>query len=269
MRRHRHSGPRHQRLPLRRRIKKSGVAALAAAAPTLYRAYMALVWATSRIDAGALEPLVAGRKAGSTALAALLHQDIFAGPYLLRHRRVLTFVSISDAGTIVTAVLERLGFCVERGGTSSRASRLVPVFSRMVQRCREQSRREGAIVVFACDGSRGPAGAVQPGVALFAMKTRARLYCVKLDARPAFYLPTWDRTMVPLPFSRIRVLVDGPIDVPAGSTRHELEDLRIRIEKSLHDLHGLAFAGRRPLPRLAGLAETARPLRPGLRRPRD
>ncbi len=239
------------------------MAALSLIAPLLYRAYMALVCATSRIDLSGLEPLFASRSTGSSAILALLHQDVFAGPYLIRNRRIITFVSISDAGTIVASLLERLGFCVERGGTSSRMSRLVPVFSRLVARCREHTRHGGAIVVFACDGSRGPAGAVQPGVALFAMKTGARIYCAKLDARPAMYLRTWDRTLIPLPFSRIRVHVDGPIEVPGGRKREDLDGLRLRIEKSLHELHARAFGGRRPIPKLIGLGEAGRPARAG------
>ena len=95
----------------------------------------------------------------------------------------------------VGAILERCGFDVLRGGTSSRASRRTPIFDDLVARI---ANRPGAITAVTPDGSRGPAGAVQPGIALLACRTGAELYCLKIHARPALYLPTWDRTMIPL-----------------------------------------------------------------------
>ncbi len=264
-------------LPLSRRLKKLGIALLSHVVVPLYRSYMALVAATSRVDLSAAAALFGARRPGAVVVCAILHQDVFALPYLLRGRRIVTFVNLSDAGQVIARILETLGFLVERGGSSTRVSRLVPVLGRLVARARAEAPAGGVLFAFACDGSRGPAGAVKGGTALFALRTGAAVYVAKLAARPALYLPTWDRTLVPLPFSRIRLLVEGPIALPHGPLRQTLEPLRRSIEHRLHWLHTTAFAGGRPRPaRLTPLAEAPPAFRrgrgagppPGHRRPK-
>ncbi len=254
-----------QRLPVFRRLKKAGIAAIGRIAPALYRAYMRLVVRSSRVDLTALEELFAQRRKGSVLAYAVLHQDIFVAPYLFKNRRVLTFANVGDAGDVISAILADVGFLVERGGSSSRVSRLVPVLSRLLARCRAERDRHGAVVAFPCDGSKGPPGAVKGGIALFGLRTAAEVYAVKIAASRALYLRTWDRTMIPLPFGRLRALATGPIALPAGNRRDRIEEYRRDIEKALHRLHAQAFRGRVAVPHLVPLSEAPAALRKGRR----
>jgi lysophospholipid acyltransferase (LPLAT)-like uncharacterized protein len=122
----------------------------------------------------------------------------------------------------------------------------------------------GSLVGFTPDGSRGPPGAIRAGVALSAIHLDAETYCLKTHARRAWYLPTWDRTMIPLPFNRIRVWVRGPILPPLRPGHAGVEELRSAVERGLHEIHGAGFAelGQRPVPvlqRLAALAPERKP----------
>ena len=212
---------------------------LARSLPALYLLYMRLVAATGHVTTAAVAPILEARQSGRPVALALLHQDLFCCPFLFRDLGVLTVASAGDAGDIISTILERCGFEVARGGTSSRDSRRRPVLDTLVAAIDANA---GSIIAVTPDGSRGPAGAVQPGVALLASRTGAQLFCLKIHARPALYMPTWDRTMIPLPFARIRVDIDGPIEAPIPPDRRSLEACRADLEQRLHALHAAAFA---------------------------
>jgi hypothetical protein len=115
---------------------------------------------------------------------------------------------------------------------------------------------------------------VRPGIAYFALRTGATVYCVKLIAAHSVFAPTWDRTQIPLPFNRIRVHVSPPLPAPTGNvTVGDFESFRASVEKSLHGLHyrGFAEAGRPPVPilqRLADVEAAERAAREAAQRPR-
>ena len=244
------------RPPLRRRLKKHGVRLLTRFLPRLYAAYLRVVERTSHVDAHELTALLDERAPGDHIAFALLHQDVLALPWFIRGRGVTALAQKTDAGDIITAVLEHIGFVAARGGTSGSIKRRVPVVQKMIKEAVETT--GGSVVAITPDGSSGPAGVVRPGIAYFALRTGATVYCVKLVAARALFAPTWDRTQIPLPFNRIRVHVSQPLPAPAGNvTVGDFESFRADVEKSLHTLHYRAFAeaGRAPVPILKRLAD--------------
>jgi lysophospholipid acyltransferase (LPLAT)-like uncharacterized protein len=242
--------------PLRRRLKKYGVELLTRILPPIYAAYLGFVERTSHVDARELTALLDGRAPGDHIAFALLHQDVLALPWFFRGRGVTALAQKTDAGDIITAVLEKMGFVAARGGTSASAKRRVPVVQKLIKDAVETS--GGSVVAITPDGSSGPAGVVRPGVAYFALRTGATVYCVKLIAAHALFAPTWDRTQIPLPFNRIKVHVSPALPAPTGNvTVGDFETFRAEVEKSLHSLHyrGFAEAGRAPVPILKRLAD--------------
>lgn len=246
------------KLSLRRRLKKRSLRLLATLVPAIYLGYMRLVIATSRVDRAAVDRLTGISAAGETIVLALLHQDIFALPmFFFGSQPILTVASIGDAGDVIAHTLERFGFDVVRGGASSRASRQVPMITALTGTAKRiaASGPGGVIIAITPDGSRGPAGAIKPGVAIVAARTGASVYCIKLVSNRAWHLKTWDRTMIPLPFSRLRVEVSGPVCEPVEAARIGIEATRERIENSLHELHRRACEelGSGPVPPLRRL----------------
>jgi len=241
---------------LQRRLKKRGVAILTRLLPRLYAAYLRFVERTSHVDARELTTLLDDRAPGDHIAFALLHQDVLALPWFFRGRGVTALAQKTDAGDIIAAILEHIGFVAARGGTSASAKRRVPVVQKMIKDAVESG--GGSVVAITPDGSSGPAGVVRPGIAYFALRTGATVYCVKLIAAHSVFAPTWDRTQIPLPFNRIKVHVSPPLPAPSGNvTVGDFETFRAEVEKSLHSLHyrGFAEAGRAPVPILKRLAD--------------
>jgi len=253
--------PSRSALPLHRRLKKLGVRLLARVAPVIYLAYMRLVAATSHIHRSAIDAAFDRVYDDVNVTLAILHQDVFVAPFLFRDRSIVTLANAGDAGDLITALLESCDFDVVRGGTSSRASRRsLTILREVLRRARSRPAGVGAIAAFTPDGSRGPAGAIRAGVVLLASQLQAELYCMNVHASRAVYLPTWDRTMIPLPFCEIWIDVDGPVRFPARLERDALERGRCEVETRLHGLHreGFARESRTPVPKLVPLAAADR-----------
>ncbi|HYB99689.1 MAG TPA: DUF374 domain-containing protein [Candidatus Limnocylindrales bacterium] len=245
-----------EHLPAGRRRKKHVVAWLARRLPAVYIAYMRLVYATSRIDDSALEVLRERKRTHQATLLLLLHQDVFVAPYFLRGLQVCGLANVGDAGDFIAFAMDALGHSSVRGGSSSRDSRRRTLSAvRELVRFGRSRAEEGFVISITPDGSRGPAGACKAGFAFVALETGAAIYCMKIQAAPAWFLPTWDRTMVPLPFGRLWAEVSQAIVVEPGARAADLELVRARAEEELHRVHALAFAraGRRAVPELQRL----------------
>jgi len=245
-----------EHLPPARRRKKRVVSWLARRAPGLYIAYMRLVYATSRVDESGLEVLRQRKRGGQPTLLLLLHQDVFVAPYFLRGLEVCGLANVGDAGDFIAFAMHQLGHSTVRGGSSTRDSRrrALGAVRDLVRHGRSKA-GQGFIISITPDGSRGPAGACKAGFAFVALETQATIYCMKIQARPAWFLPTWDRTMVPLPFGRLWAEVSEAIEIPAGARAADLEVVRRKAEAELHRVHRDAFErdGREPVPKLQRL----------------
>ena len=75
-------------------------------------------------------------------------------------------------------------------------------------------------------------------------------------ASRALHAPTWDRTLIPLPFGELRVVVSSALEPPDPRANvAEFERFRRKIEDDLHRLHRYAYelVGAAPVPELTHL----------------
>lgn len=137
---------------------------------------------------------------------------------LLAARRTLVagapcsvLVSRSRDGDLQAVAMRVLGFRVERGSPSREGAHGLRRLLRAV--------RAGHHAVFAADGSRGPLRQAKGGAALLASRTQADLLPVAAFAERAITLAgTWDQFEVPLPFSRVHVVVGQPLDAAVAAS---------------------------------------------------
>jgi lysophospholipid acyltransferase (LPLAT)-like uncharacterized protein len=59
----------------------------------------------------------------------------------------------------------------------------------------------------ALDGPRGPALEAKPGAQWLAQKAKAQFVNVSVKYSCAFRLKSWDKTFIPLPFSKITIFL--------------------------------------------------------------
>jgi lysophospholipid acyltransferase (LPLAT)-like uncharacterized protein len=74
--------------------------------------------------------------------------------------------------------------------------------------------RSGRNAALTVDGPKGPPRVVQPGVAQLARLTGAWVLPITSSASKARFLASWDRYLLPLPFSRGFVTYGEPFPIP-------------------------------------------------------
>ena len=154
-------------------------------------------------------------------------------PLLWRHRGegVAIVISSHRDGEIVAGVAERLGLRTIRGSSTRGAARALLGVVRELE--------AGAEVAITPDGPRGPARRFASGALVAAQRVGAPIVGIGVTANRAWFLRSWDRFMIPKPFSRVRVAYSAPTKVMAASAR-EAEDEASRFESLLADMIAIA-----------------------------
>ena len=177
--------------------------------------------------------------AGVPAVGALWHRALFPATWRYRDAGVAIPVSRSRDGDRIVAVLDRLGFApAPRGSSSSGGPAALAGAIRAA--------RDGRVLAVLCDGPRGPARRCKPGVVALARAAGIPIYPLAVAARPAISFPSWDRTLLPLPFARVHFQMGTPIPVPSEASRDDLEKLRAELERALDTLQRVAEAALDP-----------------------
>ena len=91
------------------------------------------------------------------------------------------------------------------------------------------SRLAGHIV----DGPRGPAGEVKSGIIRMAHATGAVVVPFYVSADKAWYFNSWDRFMLPKPFSRVRLRFDRPFHLDSDQDEAGFEKQRVALERMM------------------------------------
>jgi lysophospholipid acyltransferase (LPLAT)-like uncharacterized protein len=151
---------------------------------------------------------------------------------LYRRYRLVALVSRSKDGEFVGQVLARLGIAAVRGSSSRDGARGLLALIHKI--------REGYVAVVTPDGPRGPRYTAQAGVVVAAAQTQATIVPVTYNARWKKVMRTWDRCVVPLPWSRVVVVYGAPIAVPAGGRAEVIQAKRRELETSLHRITAMA-----------------------------
>ncbi len=209
--------------------------------PYLYVAYMWLVYRTSRVEELGPSPGFARREHGR-GVFAVWHDEVFFVAYSFGKYHPDTLASLGDSGSIIARMLELCGFRVFRGGSSTGDQRRsVAILQDMIAHMRSHP---GVIYGITTDGSRGPVYRMKRGAVTIAAQTGAPMFAEKTWCKRYFRLPTWDRTLVPLPFNHIVHVYQGPIwpraDLPATE---RFEALFRDVERALWRV--TAYARRR------------------------
>jgi lysophospholipid acyltransferase (LPLAT)-like uncharacterized protein len=87
------------------------------------------------------------------------------------------------------------------------------------------------------DGPQGPRFVAKMGLLVLAKNTGAPLLPGNWSADRVITLEkTWDRTMVPKPFSKVAIGYREPLFIPRDCSEEEMEGYRLELEKRLNDV---------------------------------
>ncbi len=160
-------------------------------------------------------------------IAALWHSSLIYCLYHFRKFPAAIMVSGSADGEWVARALRLWGQVPVRGSKLKGGLVAIREMTRIIK-----SQKINAGIV--ADGSKGPPCVAQKGAVVLARDTGLPIIPVGIGAKPAYYFNSWDRLMLPLPFSRVGVVYGPPIFVDSNARGTLLENARVQLEKELN-----------------------------------
>jgi lysophospholipid acyltransferase (LPLAT)-like uncharacterized protein len=195
------------------------------------RVVWALLWIVSRtwrfevIAAEGVTPLVEGRGAGAE-IYCFWHQCVLPCTVYYRTTHATILISRSFDGELITRILNLFGFRAVRGSSSRGAREGLLGLADVI--------KSGTPAIFTADGPRGPIYQTKMGPIKLAQMTGAPIGAFHLEPEHAWIMGSWDRFLVPKPFTRI-VVSWGPwtrvtADLPTEEFEPKRQELNAAIE---------------------------------------
>jgi lysophospholipid acyltransferase (LPLAT)-like uncharacterized protein len=204
--------------------------------PRLTALVLALVGATLRFEVIAEEGAMP-ETPPARGIFCFWHRCTLPAGWYFRKFRCSILISQSFDGELIARTLGLLGYGSVRGSSSRGGAAGLMALREVLER--------GEPVVFTADGPRGPVYETKMGPVKLASVTGERIGSFYLLPERAWTLRSWDRFLVPLPFSRVVVSWSRRIDPPAPDAgpvmleakreelNNALERARLRAEEHL------------------------------------
>jgi lysophospholipid acyltransferase (LPLAT)-like uncharacterized protein len=158
-------------------------------------------------------------------IGSFWHSCIIPATYICRNLGVRVMSSNSYDGEYMGRIIRKFGFVAVKGSSSRNAVRALLGLRRALT--------EGWSVAFTLDGPRGPRHQVKPGPVALARSSSVPLTMFHAAVDRAWVLNSWDRMMIPLPFSRVLVRFGKLIAVPSNATDEDIERYTAELQAAL------------------------------------
>ena len=175
---------------------------------------------------------IIGQPVAENYIGALWHNRLLIFPLVLRrffpNRHGAALISASHDGDLLSDAIHRFDYDVVRGSSSKLGASALLQLSDVLG--------NGGDVVITPDGPRGPAYQLGPGIVFLAQKTSAQVLPLNMEYSSCWRLKSWDRFIIPRPFSKVRVIIGRLERIRPTSTGQEFEAERLRLQNAMMSL---------------------------------
>ena len=196
--------------------------------PPVVRALLWLAGLTWRYEVIAPEgvtPLIEGEGSGAR-IFCFWHQCVLPCAHYFRRTGAVILISRSFDGELITRTLRLFGFDAVRGSSSRGGREGLLGLAQVLE--------SGKPAIFTADGPRGPIYQTKMGPIKLAQMTGAPVGAFHLQPERAWIINSWDRFLIPMPFTRILVSwgpwTHVPTDLPTEQFETKREELNAAIE---------------------------------------
>lgn len=158
-------------------------------------------------------------------VASFWHACQIPATYVFRDMGIRVMSSNSYDGEYMGRIIRRFGFVPVKGSSSRNAVRALLGLRRALD--------EGWTVAFTLDGPRGPRYKVKPGPVALARSSGVPMTMFHMAVDRAWVLNTWDRLMIPMPFSRVLLRIGKLIHVPPDTSDADLPRYEAGLQAAL------------------------------------
>lgn len=183
-----------------------------------------LTWRYEVIAEEGVTPVLFGQKAGPE-IYAFWHQCVLPCTMYFRRSHAVILISRSFDGELITRILRMFGFDAVRGSSSRSAREGLMGLKTVINK--------GGTAIFTADGPRGPIYQTKMGPIKLAQLTGAPIGAFHLQPERAWIMNSWDRFLVPKPFTRICVSWAQWTHVPGDLCNEQFEPKRQELNAAL------------------------------------
>lgn len=171
---------------------------------------------------------------GEPLIPCYWHQMHIFGAWYMRklQKRGLKIgflISPSVDGEISAKLVQSWGAVAIRGSSNRTGARaLKDMYNTII--------KDKVSPVTTSDGPTGPVHEFKQGAVMLAQLTQAPMLPIAYAASRYWELKTWDKFIIPKPFSRIVIAISEPHFIAKKLSAEEMEKERIKMEKDMNDL---------------------------------
>jgi len=152
------------------------------------------------------------------------HRSLIPACFLWRKKQIAVLTSTSFDGEYIARILDWFGYTPVRGSSTRGGVRGLLGMQKVLE--------SGHAVAFTIDGPKGPMYVAKPGPVLLARVTGLPIVCFHVALEDPWVLArSWDRFMVPKPFSRALVRISKVIHVPPNA--EDLDPYQAQMQAAL------------------------------------
>lgn len=191
--------------------------------------FIKLVGATIKFDVEGWENWEAASAVGKLPIYTTWHNGLFLSTYFWRGRGIVVMSSRSFDAEYTGRLIKRFGYGTVRGSSTRGHTGASIEMIRLL--------RTGCPAGFTIDGPKGPRHVAKMGAVLIAKKSGQPILPFTIAADRFWEIKSsWDRTQIPKPFTRARVIIASPIYVPADTDEDSLAKKRDELQRALDEL---------------------------------
>ena len=179
-------------------------------------------------------------KKGEPIIPCYWHQMHIFGSWYMRklQKRGLKIgflISPSVDGEVPAKIIESWGAVAIRGSSNRTGARALKDMYNTIT-------KEKISPVTTSDGPTGPVHEFKQGAIMLAQLTQSPMLPIAYMASRYWELKTWDKFIIPKPFSRIVIAVGEPHFIDKKSNAEKLEEERLSMENDMKNLSKVAEA---------------------------
>jgi lysophospholipid acyltransferase (LPLAT)-like uncharacterized protein len=165
---------------------------------------------------------------------AFWHRCVIPATYPWRNQRFAVLTSRSFDGEYIARIIRRFGHEPVRGSSSRGGAEGLLELQRVIA--------QGRSAVFTIDGPRGPVYVAKRGAIALGRLTGVRVVPFYVAVEKHWTLRSWDRMIVPKPFSRAHARAGAAIHVPQGADQATFDRCQAELQTALERVRDYAEA---------------------------
>lgn len=157
------------------------------------------------------------------------HGYMLPGWFAFKNRHAFAVISLSKDGELLAQFLKSWGYNFIRGSSSHGSKELL---NELIEKANKH------MILMTPDGPRGPIYQMKAGAVIAAQRAQVPVYLCGIIVKGKYtFVKSWDKFILPLPFSKIKITYKGPFYIDENLSKEQIDNKIKELENLLNRLY--------------------------------